>query len=241
MQTIQEAQPDAVVVSGDISTARRLYRDLSRFSSIYAPTYFVLGNHDRYGGDFASVDATIERAENDFPNLCRLGAGLVVYLRPELALVGSGGWGDGRAGAARDSNVSMNDSLLIADLVGLDRHELFQRLNELGDESARDMEHVIEIALDRADHVIICTHVPPFAAAARHRGQPGTSEYLPHFTNVALGETLLKIAEENPVKSFTVLCGHTHALQEYRVGDNLWVRVAGAAYGQPAIADILYL
>jgi hypothetical protein len=135
----------------------------------------------------------------------------------------------------------MNDSTLIADLAGLYDAELFLRLNALGDESARIITKAVTAALQLAAHVVILTHVPPFPQAAKYEGMPTGAEFLPHFCNAALGEALLQLARAHPDKSFTVLAGHTHSKCEYRAAPNLWVKVAGARYGEPKIADILYL
>ena len=96
-------------------------------------------------------------------------------------------------------------------------------------------------AVQLADHVVILTHVSPFAKAAQYEGKQTSAEFLPHFCNVALGDALLKLARAHPGTSFTVLAGHTHSHCEYRAAPNLRVKVAGATYGEPMIADILYL
>jgi len=46
--------------------------------------------------------------------------------RPDLALIGHGGWGDGRAGLGSLTKIRMNDSVLITDLAGLNDVELFR-------------------------------------------------------------------------------------------------------------------
>jgi hypothetical protein len=132
----------------------------------------------------------------------------------------------------------MNDSLLIADL-RLEGADLFARLAELGAASARYFEQVLPEAARQADRIVIGTHVPPFPEASRHEGKPGQPSHLPHFCNLSLGESLLKIARRFPQKEFLVLCGHTHERCEWRAADNLMVRVAGAKYGEPAIEAIL--
>ena len=132
----------------------------------------------------------------------------------------------------------MNDSLLISDL-RLEGPALFKKLAELGDASARYIERAASAAVQRADQIVVSTHVPPFAEASRHEGAPGDPRHLPHFTNVALGNSLRKIARAWPHKNFVVLCGHTHARYTWQAEENLAVRVAGARYGEPAVEDIL--
>ena len=241
MATLRGAKADAIVITGDISLSNRLYRDLAHFGKIESRIYFVLGNHDNYKGSFASTSAEAERAEDDFPNLCWLGERLVVTLQPGLALIGHGGWGDGRAGVGSNGTTMMNDFVLIEDLRKLEGRELFAKLGELGDESARAIQATAEIALQSHDHLLIATHVPPFALACRHRGLPCDPAFLPHYCNVALGDVLIALAAQNPTKNFTVLCGHTHSQTEYQPAPNLWIKVAPATYGKPEIADTLYL
>jgi predicted phosphodiesterase len=240
MATVKETEADAIVITGDISTGRRIYKDLGRFASINAPVFFVFGNHDYYGSSFEMVQGEVERAENDFPNLCFLGAGLIVTLRPGLGIIGHSGWGDGRGGLGSATNVNMNDSVLISDLAGLNRAELFQKLNSLGDESANAIRDAAKIAVARHDHILILTHVPPYEKACLYQGSPTGPAYLPHFANIALGEALTQLVSEHPNRDFTLLSGHTHTKCDFRAAPNFWVRVAAAEYGKPQIADILH-
>ena len=80
----------------------------------------------------------------------------VVQITEETALVGHGGWGDGRAGNFLESGVVLNDYLLIQELQ--DAHDfpendtiLTQRLLEtlqiLGDEAASHFRTVLHEAM----------------------------------------------------------------------------------------------
>ena len=54
--------PDAVVVTGDIATATTIGPALDLLGdSLEAPLYFVLGNHDFYGGSVAGVRDAVRR------------------------------------------------------------------------------------------------------------------------------------------------------------------------------------
>ena len=68
---------------------------------------------------------------------------------------------------------------------------------------------------------------------------PGEPSHLPHFTNVAMGESLRKIARAWPRKKFLVICGHTHERFSWQAEENLIVKVAGARYGDPAVEEVL--
>ena len=53
---IKETQPDGVLVGGDIAKATTFESELRRMERrIQKPIWFVLGNHDFYGGSVAGV------------------------------------------------------------------------------------------------------------------------------------------------------------------------------------------
>ncbi len=174
-------------------------------------------------------------------SLIRLRDGITIRLKPDTAMIGHDGWADARAGRGSETLVRMNDFNFIQDLSGLEDVELYAKLRALGDESARVVTNMLGSAVEVADHVIVATHVPPFEKAVRYRGKQSGPEFTPHFCNVGLGRAILAFAKSDPFKNFTVLCGHTHCQCDYRAADNVFVKVAGATYGQPAIADILHL
>jgi 3',5'-cyclic-AMP phosphodiesterase len=229
---------DGVLITGDISMSRRVGESLGAIAGMGLPTYFVTGNHDYYAGDFASTDLAIALVCRQFPSLTRLGQGEMIPLGEGTVLIGHSGWGDGRAGIGPKTQVRMNDSLLIADL-RLEGSALFEKLAELGTASAQYIENIASIAVRNADRIVIATHVPPFPEACRYEGKPGQPTHLPHFTNVALGESLRKIARAWPQKRFLVLCGHTHERFAWQAEDNLIVKVAGARYGEPCVEEAL--
>jgi Icc protein len=238
--SLRQLKANALVVTGDISTSRGMGDALAVLAEMGMPVYFVTGNHDYYCGSFAETDAQISAICQAHPRLARLGQGEIVPLTNDSVLVGHGGWGDGQAGLGIRTPLWINDAVFIDDLK-LQKEKLFARLKQLGEDSARYMERVLPIAITQGDHVIIATHVPPFAEAARHDGRPASPDYLPYYVNVTLGETLLKFTAAWPNKRFTVLAGHTHEACDYRASDNLWVRVAGAVYGRPKVEAILSL
>jgi len=229
---------DGVLITGDISVSRRLAESLGAIAAMGLPAYFVTGNHDYYTSSFAQTEAVIDSVCRQHPTLVRLGHGEVIPLGEETVLIGHSGWGDGRAGIASQNATRMFDSVLIADL-RLGMLELFEKLGELGRASAQYMERGAPAAARRANRIVIATHVPPFAEASHYQGAPGDPAYLAHFTNVSMGEALLRIARAFPHKQFLVLCGHTHERCEYRAAENLLVRVAKAQYGDPAIENVL--
>src|SRR5690349_2418414 len=54
------AAPDALALAGDIAEAEGLEGHLRRIgAAVSCPVYFVLGNHDYYGGSIAAVRAAM--------------------------------------------------------------------------------------------------------------------------------------------------------------------------------------
>ena len=237
LHSVAMSGANAVVITGDISTSRRIADSLGAIARMGLPTYFVTGNHDYYAGNFVATDANIASVCRQFSNLTRLGLGEIIPLGERTVLIGHPGWSDGRAGLGPMTPVRTNDSLLITDL-RLEGADLFSKLADLGRVSARYIESLASVAVQNADQVVVATHVPPFPEASRHEGAQGKPGHLPHFTNVAMGESLRKIARAWPRKKFLVICGHTHERFSWQAEENLIVKVAGARYGDPAIEEV---
>ena len=236
---VARLQPDAVLFTGDISVASRIEYHLAAIAtSINCQIYFVLGNHDFYGGSFDSIKAAVSKTCGAFPNLNHLGHGEIVSLDSETVLIGHGGWADGRAGNGLRSNVRMNDFIHINDL-RLERHPLYEALERLGRESADYIREVARKASATAKNVIVATHVPPFAEASLFQNKPSLPDYAPHFVNLSMGMALLDVADAHPQSTFTVLCGHTHHEAHFQPRPNLVIKVGGAEYGSPKIAGTL--
>jgi len=242
LHSVAGHQPDALLITGDISTASSMRRHLTDLViSFSCPIYITLGNHDFYGGSFEEVDGIVREFCSTYPRLTHLGHGEIITLNPETTLIGHRGWADGKAGMGSRSPVRLNDQRVIKDLTNLDTEELFKRLGDLGDQSADYIRAVAPKALSQAKNLIVATHVPPFPEAALYRNKPSGAEYAPHFVNVALGEALLEIAATHPDARIRVLCGHTHHGALYQPGPNVTVKVAQAYYAAPAVAETIYL
>ena len=117
--------------------------------------------------------------------------------------------------------------------------ERLARLNALGDAAAAHFRAVLPGALGRFRHVVVLTHVPPFREACWHEGRVSGDDWLPHFTCKAAGDALAGAMASRPGRAMTVLCGHTHGAGEARVLPNLRVLTGGAAYGAPAVQQVL--
>lgn len=237
---IKDSSVDAVLITGDISTAWELPDHLQYLATrIQKPIYFVLGNHDFYHSTLTEVRAYIyhfTKESNILNWLTRMGA---VELTPMTALIGHDGWADGRLGDYQKSDVDLSDYHIIRDFFSLDKQKRLHKLNQLGDIAADYIRSTLPIALEKYQNVIFATHVPPFKEACWHEGQMTNDDYLPHFACKAVGDVLRELMSANPERQLTVLCGHTHGEAQIRILDNLLVLTGGAGYGEPRIERIL--
>lgn len=239
-EEIVRAEPDAVLLGGDISVAPSLEGHLRTLEThLRRPIYFVLGNHDYYGASIAGVRGEVRR-------LCRSSRWLhwlpdagVAKLTAKTALVGHDGWGDGRLGARTGSRVLMTDFQVIEDLVSLKTKDLFARLAALGNDAARYFRKVLPEAFKRFPRVVLLTHVPPFRESCWHEGRISDDDFLPHFTCKAAGDVLRQAMEAHPDRDLTVLCGHTHGQGYAEILPNLRVWTGAAEYGKPALQPIV--
>lgn len=239
---LSSAKPDAILIGGDIGEAAYVSGYLQRLvASLSVPIYFVLGNHDYYGGSIAAVREEVTAIVGLSKRLCWLPLAGVVELAAETGLVGHDGWADARFGDYANSQVMLNDYLMIAELHGFDRSQRQARLNALGDAAAEHFRKVLPQALSRFSHLVLLTHVPPFREACWHEGAISNDDYLPHFSCKAVGDVLVEMMQSHPERKMTVLCGHTHSSGEAQILPNLLVRTGAAVYGRPQIQDILVL
>ena len=197
----------ALLLGGDISEARDLAQWLRFLNSrLGIPIFFVLGNHDYYGSDIATVRDAMRRLKGD--QLCYLPEAGRVQLHPDVALVGHGGWGDCCIGAVDDFQV-LTDYLAIRDLgETIDREDLlgefFKRaalrtaLRALGDDAAKTLRPDLLVAARTSATVLVVTHVPPFRESCWHRGTISEETWLPGFTCKAMGDLLISVADSHP-------------------------------------------
>jgi Icc-related predicted phosphoesterase len=228
-----------VLIGGDIGEADSVQGYLRELEdSLAMPIYFVLGNHDFYGGSLLSTKARILDQTTRSRYLHWLPPAGVVVLSKTTALVGHDGWGDGRLGEGPLSEVLLSDFFVIEELRDLDKLELFHRLNVLGDQAAQHVRRVLPQALDSFARVILLTHVPPFEESCWHEGRISNAGFLPHYTCRALGEALLDLMDSRPHSYLTVLCGHTHSPGFAQIRNNLVVHTGAAEYGAPVIQEV---
>lgn len=244
---VRDAQPDAVLVGGDIGEAKSFAGYLERMAGeVGVPIHFVLGNHDYYQGSILGVRQAARDLSDRCDKLNWLAESDPIMLSEQTALVGHGGWGDARAADLLASDVILNDYLLIEELRQANGDnpltsrdilttQLVAALQRLGDEAAAHIRRMLPAALARCDHVIVLMHVPPFREACWHDGHISDDNWAPHFTCVAAGDALLEVANQHPAKQITVLCGHTHSAGFAKISDNLEVFTGDAVYRQPNV------
>jgi predicted MPP superfamily phosphohydrolase len=225
---------DGILVGGDIAECHSfgpILRALAEQTA--APVWFVLGNHDAYHGSLATARQTAATLASEVENLHWLDEAGIFELNAETGLLGHSCWGDGRNGNAHDSEAMLNDWLVIDELVGLRDEERVQRLAELGAAAADHLRGLLPEALERYPHVIVLTHVPPFADVNMRGDLPMLPDYLPFYTCGAVGELLHEAMVARPQRRMTVLSGHTHGGGRYPILPNLTAWTLGTQYGEP--------
>lgn len=236
LDELQEAAPDALVLTGDLADAKTIAGRLARIANEFGrPVYFVLGNHDFYGGEIASVRRDVDELGLNLKYLTRK---TVVPLNETTALIGHDGWYDAYNGSHRTSHVILSDWHMIREFLGAYPKELLVKFRALAKQGA---DHVLDNgrkALLAHETLLVATHVPPFRAAATYGGKPSDDAWAPWFTSRLMGDALTTLAKEHPAKQIRVLCGHSHGGSDIWPLPNLRVTTGAAVYGEPKLQGI---
>lgn len=240
IQGLASQNLDGLFLTGDISTATKLEFHLHMFESICPfPVYFVLGNHDYYGGAIEIVRNKITCICNESECLHWLPTSGLIELSPDICVIGHDGWADGRFGDYAGSGILLNDYQHIHNFVQVGIHGRLAVLNRLGDQAAEYFKTILPQALAKYKQLIVLTHVPPFKEACWHEGAVSGDDWLPHFSCKAVGDVLAKHMSDHPEQQMTVLCGHTHSSGQVEILPNMLVKTGGAEYGAPKIQEIV--
>lgn len=235
---VRDQGADAVLLTGDISNCKRLKHHLKLIdASIGMPVYFVLGNHDAYGGSISQMRDIARAAARRNPHLVWLSEAGTVKLTERTALVGHDGWADARSGDYERSRVMMADFRLIKNFLGLNKDDRRDLMMSLADEASTHLRNILPG--DAYEQVIVMTHVAPFPEAATYGGKISDSDFQPFFCNLGLGKVLLNHAERHPNQKMLVLCGHSHGHACVNVLPNLEVLSGQAEYRFPEITKIM--
>jgi len=229
-----------LLVTGDISTATRLTRDLEALAiAARRPVFFVLGNHDHYGGGVSDVrDQVIALEARGAPAHWMPPLG-VVPLDDDIAMIGVDGWADGRFGDPLATPLVLNDDRLIAEIARQSsRLAKLAVKRALADADAARLGTLLKRAAKAARTIVVATHVPPFVEALPTRGRLSDPRWYPLLTCGATGTVLREFATAHPGHDLLVLAGHTHAATDVRVLPNLRCVVGGARYGSPTVNTV---
>jgi Icc protein len=230
---LEELNPDALLISGDIAEGEKVCQSLADFDhSFLFPIYFVLGNHDFYFRRFAQRESEIRALVEISDKLHWLTETGPVKLNDSTVLIGVEGWGDGGHGTINVGRGYTKDLVLIEDYEGLKLDEILKVLASRGDHYAAVLRPKLEAAVRSSQNVILLTHVPPFVEVCFDRGMRVYDEFRqPFYTCKSIGDLLLEVMEANRDCQLTVLCGHTHETADAEILANLRVRVKEAGYG----------
>src|ERR1700759_782658 len=87
LAVVRRAEPDAILLTGDIGEAQSVSPILQKLADAWPwPIYFVLGNHDFYGGSIAGIRAEAAALGRAKSNLLYLTALDAVELTPNVGL-----------------------------------------------------------------------------------------------------------------------------------------------------------
>lgn len=234
-EEIAASKADAALVTGDIAIARETVPRLGVVAAAAGmPVWFVLGNHDFYGGSVDGVRSDMEACEEPLRYIPQQAP---VELAPGAWMVGCDGWGDARLGAPETSRVVLNDFIHIADLC--EAPDLTAKLRRLGAAEANILRAQLKRVPAGVKLILIATHIPPFEGACWHEGKISNADWLPFFTCDAVGKVIEQAATSRPDSRFLVLCGHTHSAGTVKVLPNLEVWTGAADYGAPRVDRVL--
>lgn len=239
-QHLESHRAEAVLITGDIANARGLAQALGILArTTHKPIYFTGGNHDRYGGDFKSVELIIKEASQLFPNLIRLTGAEIIPLSERTALIGVDGWACGTSGHGRHTTVRLNDDTQIGDLKILPADEdRFDFMFAKAKAYTEVLQPTLQAALEQFETVLVGTHVPPFAEACWHEGKISGPDFLPFFSSPVMGRMIRGVAANHSTKTIQIYTGHTHSSGFFESG-NIKCWTGSARYGYPAIQAVI--
>lgn len=249
---LSELDCDGVIISGDISLAQHICRHLAILDKYVAkPIYFVLGNHDFYGGGFESVRRDVRKVCSDSQFLRYLTGAAAASLTSTTAIVGDDGWYDARHGEAETSPYVMTDWFRIHDYVNAGSMQVgawgprphmgtvIAVSRGIADAAANRLLTAARAAATTHERVVIVTHIPPWTKVHRYGGKAATPASHPWYTSAATGKAIEAVAAEFPNVFFEVLCGHTHGAFKARISENIMCSVGGADYGLPVVSAMI--
>jgi Icc protein len=244
-QSLIAQNPTGIFMTGDISTSKHLIYHLSAIERVVQrPIYFVLGNHDYYGGGTEVIRKVMRELSNTSQFLRYMPTMPYYALSPTTAVVGHDGWYDALYGNWQTSNFDLSDWDQIHDFIpgSGNRATIVTTAKKLAFDGVTHVMNGIKKAVKYHQNIVVLTHVPPFAQSHMYAGKQGDTNALPWFTSKMMGDMLMDASKSFPQTQFTVLCGHTHGVWHGKIANNLSVHVGGAEYNQPrsqGLVDVL--
>ncbi len=230
--------PTGIFLTGDISTANQVIYHLSALEKVVQrPIYFVLGNHDYYGGTTEQVRKAMRELSNVSPYLRYMPTMPYIGISASTAVVGHDGWYDAHFGDWQRSTFAMADWSRIGDFIPVNGNKatIVAQARKMAHEGVQHVHNGIKQAVRYHRNIVVLTHYPPFAHTHIHEGKVGDSSAQPWFTSKMMGDMLMDASKAFPQHTFTVLCGHTHGKFDGKITDNLEVHVGGAEYNKPSL------
>lgn len=233
---------NALVITGDIAEAHTVDVHMEEWKKILDAAgigfWFVCGNHDYYHGSIEKVRESLREGALKGHWLPSAGP---IKLTDKTWLVGHDGWYDGLYGNWFASNVTMSDYKIIREFMfETPKFMLFDKIQKFSQEGGDFVYHTgTQVFRDntKCEELFIATHVPPFREASIHNGKISDPDWLPHFSSKRMGDSILQLAEENPTKNITVLCGHSHSHGICNPTKNVTCYTGKAHYGYPCVGD----
>lgn len=239
-QQLIKTNPEGIIISGDISTAPNIVMHLGLIESIVQrPVYFVLGNHDYYGGSIDQVRKQMAELEKISPFLKYLPNTTYHMLNSSTAIIGHDTWYDVINGAGPNSKFKKDKFDLIYEFKNKSQDKIIELARQLSHEGVVHLQKGVKEAFRYAKKIIVVSHVPPYAAAHVHNGRQGSADEVAWFTSKLLGDMLTQASIAFPDRHIISLSGHTHGQFENKMARNLEVLVGGAEYGTPTLAKLI--
>lgn len=230
---------DILMITGDISTSRKLHAHLELLSrSSNARLLYVLGNHDYWGSSIASTNDSLSMHDGTNGNPTFMDHVDVVHIDDSTCVVGESAWYDGRLGQQGEPTFIMNDWYKIQEFYDGNESTVRQISARIADSAAERLRAKLQIAHSRGyKRIIVMTHYPTHEGSCMHLGRPSDHYALPWFSSKVTGDVIDEFSLAHSEIMLEVVCGHTHSPCKYRASGNVMVSVTGASYGCPRIID----
>lgn len=237
---LRQLKCDGIFISGDISTGKDLAQHISLLLKVTETNiYWVNGNHDIYGSNFASISTQMNNLMQDDERLHYLTSLNCVELSKNVGLIGHDGWCDARWRAPLTNIVFYADFYKIEDFRKLaNNNERVQLVRKLADGAASSISTKLSLALEKYDTIYLLTHFPPWPDDSNNL----TSKFwMPYNSSKVMAEIIENIMKQHPSKNLIVLSGHTHHKRNVKIADNIELRVGISTVTKPEIQDILLI